>query len=1095
MRKLLFVCISVSLSLSAQANDERCVVSFAGAQQDVCSGKVSVAEPFAPLAQLESFKDSNLRLIKFDGPIDDARRAAVEAIGARIVDYAPNYAYVVRMSSAQDGRARAIPGVVWSGPFLPAFKIDPNIAAELRDGKLVRDAGITELSISLHPGADRGAIQQLASRAPGLTLVNTISAGSDTRLIARFERAGLRAAVEQLAADPGVSAIGFRLPKRLLNSQADWLHQSNVNTPSPLRPVFAHGLYGCGQTVGVLDSGLFIGNCAFNDTTQTPAISDCATGSTCPPVTAPNLAHRKVPAYYKWSGDAGGAPADEHGHGTHVVGSVAGNNPANAVDCTNFTTEGGNTDLDGTAPGAKIVMQEMGGDLAYLGASGNPYHAGDMAYTSGARLHSNSWGGGCVNLFGCVAGCTVTYDAEARDADNIMRDRPDLLVLFAAGNAGTACPAGNNVGSPGNAKSVMTIGASLRGTAANGMAGFSSRGPTLDARTKPDITAQGDSIMSAQRDACGTRSESGTSMATPTAAGLAALVRDYLARGFYPSGARNPADAIANPSGALVKAIMISGAASMSGTGAGTVPGQSQGWGRILLDNSLYFNGDTSRLYIHDAPTGLATGGLDVHTIVITAGQPFNATLAWSDAAAAIGASPALVNSLRLEVVAPNGDVWTQKLPAGVSPANANPVQDTTTANYDNLNTVQRISFTTPATGAYQLRVRGINVPQGPQKYALAATGALVVGTDPDFALQTSPSANICAGSPASYSIGVQSLNGFTSPVTLSVTGLPGSSTGTFTPNPVTPAQPPAASQLAVGNTTSVASGNYNLVIQGNSASPPLQHTASATLNVVAAAPVAGSLTAPANNATGQATSPAFSWAAIADAGSYRIQIATDAGFATLVDNQVVNATTYTPATALNPDTTYYWRVYGLNACGQGTVSAVFQFRTANEICRAPGVAIPDNNTTGVTDSQTLVTTGTLTGLRLGIQLTHTYVGDLTLTLSKGATTVALMQRPGGNGGCSGNDMNLTVDDAATLTLETNCTSGTNPAQAYTVGGNYKPDSPLSEFAGQDLSGTWSLKAVDSANQDTGNIVRWCLLPNTAPPQPDAIFDDGFDGN
>jgi subtilisin-like proprotein convertase family protein len=1099
MRKSLFLCISVALSMAAQAADERCEVSFAGAQQDVCSGKVSAPEAFAGLARTESFKDSDLRLIKFDGPIDAARRAAVEALGAKILDYAPHYAYVVRMPAAQDSRARAIPGVVWSGPFLPAFKIDPNISAELRDGTLSRELGATELSISLYPGADRGALQEAVARAPGLSVVNTVIAGGDTRLTARFERAQLRAAVEQLAADARVSAISLRLPRHLLNSQADWLHQSNVNTPSPLRPLFAQGLYGCGQTVGVLDSGMHIANCAFNDATQTPGISDCNTGSTCPPVAAPNLLHRKVPAYYKWSGDAGGAPADEHGHGTHVNGSIAGNNPANAVDCTNFTTEGGNTDLDGTAPGAKIVMQEMGGNLAYLSNSGNPYHAGDMAYASGARLHSNSWGTGCVNQLGqCISGCTITYDADARDVDNIMRDRPELLVLFAAGNDGSICPAGNNVGSPGNAKSVMTIGATLRGAAGNGMASFSSRGPTADARTKPDLSAQGDSIVSAARNACGTTTMSGTSMATPTAAGLAALVRDYLARGFYPSGARNPADAINNPSGALIKAIMISGTFSMSGSGAGSAPGQSQGWGRVLLDNSLYFNGDTSRLYIHDAPAGLATGGLDVHTVVINAGQPFNATLAWTDAAAAIGASPATVNSLRLEVVAPNGDVWTQKLPAGVSVSNANPTQDTTTANYDNRNTVQRISFTAPAAGSYQLRVRGINVPSGPQRYALAATGALTVGTDPDFALQTTPGASICAGSPANYSIGVQSLNSFTSPVTLSVTGLPGAATGSFTPNPITPAQPPASAQLTVGNTAAVGSGNYNLVIQGNSASPALQHTASATLSVVAATPVAGSLTAPANNATGQATSPAFSWAAIADASSYRIQIATDAGFTALVDNQVVSGTSYTPAIALNPDTTYFWRVYGINACGQGTVSAVFQFHTANEICRSPNLAIPDNTTTGATDNQTVATTGTLNGLRLRIEVTHTYVGDLTLTLSKGATSVFFLQRPGnpadtGSLGCSGNDINVTVDDAATNTLESNCTGGLDPAPAYIAGASYKPNNPLSAFAGQELSGAWSLKAVDSVGDDAGNIVRWCLLPDITPPQPDAIFDDGFD--
>lgn len=749
MRKSLFIGISIALAASGMASGngrvdagdsdgsrdnttERCVVSFSSAQQDVCTGTVTLANPdLAALGSAQSFKDSPLRLIKFDGPITEQRRAAVEA-NYHILGYAPHYAFIVRSKSATGSRGGTIDGQLWSGPFLPAFKVDLNLANELKGENIAEAAGVTELVVSMHSASDRASVESAVMSAPGLSFVNTITAGSDLRVVARFERATLRAAVEQLAADPAVAAIGFRWPMQLLNSQADWVHQSWVNSPSPLRPVFDRGIYGCGQIVGEMDTGLTVSHCSFNDAAQAPPVSNCSTGASCPTIASPNNAARKVIAYYKWSGLSGNTPTDPHGHGTHVAGSILGQNPANAVDCANFTTPGGNTDLDGTAPGAKLVMQETGSNLAYLNTQGgNPYHAANTAYANGARLHSNSWGGGCVNptTGACVSGCTVTYDAQSRDADNVTRDRNDLVLLFAAGNDASTCPAGNNVGSPGNAKNVITVGATGRGTSANGMASFSSRGPTLDSRTKPDITAQGSSIVSAARNTtCGTTTMSGTSMATPTAAGLAALVREYLQRGFYPTGQKVAANAIANPSGALVKAILIAGAMPMTGTGAGTSPGQSQGWGRILLDDSLYFNGDGSRLYIHDAPTGLATNGQDTHTLTVTAGTPLNIALTWTDAAASVGANPALVNALRLEVVAPNGDVWTQKLPSGVSPSNANPSQSTTTTNYDNRNNVHRISFANPAAGTYTLRVRGINVPTGPQKYALAATGNFQVG-------------------------------------------------------------------------------------------------------------------------------------------------------------------------------------------------------------------------------------------------------------------------------------------------------------------------------------------------------------------------------
>ncbi|HSX58720.1 MAG TPA: S8 family serine peptidase, partial [Tahibacter sp.] len=745
MRTSLFIGIGIALSASVMGSDtritvggsdgsrdgsERCVVSFSSAQQDVCSGTVTLTNPdLAALGRPESFKDSPLRLIKFDGPITEQRRAAVEA-GYQILGYAPHYAFIVR-AKADGTRPAPIPGTLYSGPFLPAFKVDLNIANELKGENIAEAAGVSELVISMHDSAARASVEAAVMSTPGLSFVNTITAGPDTRVVARFERASLRAAVDQLAVDPNVAAIGFRWPMVLLNSQADWLHQSNVNSPSPLMPVFNRGLYGCGQVVGELDTGLHFANCAFNDAAQAPPVSNCSSGASCAPIASPNNAARKVIAYYKWSGLTGNSPTDPHGHGTHVAGSILGNNPANPVDCANFTTPGGNTDLDGTAPGAKLVMQETGSNLAYLNTQGgNPYHAANTAYTNGARLHSNSWGGGCVNptTGTCVSGCTVTYDAQARDADNVTRDRSDLVLLFAAGNDASTCPAGNNVGSPGNAKNVITVGATGRGTSANGMASFSSRGPTLDSRTKPDITAQGSSIVSAGRNACGTATMSGTSMATPTAAGLAALVREYLQRGFYPTGQKVAANAIANPSGALVKSILIAGAMPMTGTGAGTSPGTSQGWGRILLDDSLYFNGDGSKLYIHDAPTGLATNGVDTHTLTVTAGTPLNIALTWTDVAAAVNANPALVNGLRLEVVAPNGDVWTQKLPASPTPSNSVPTQSIATTNYDNRNNVHRISFANPAAGTYTVRVRGINVPTGPQKYALAATGNLSTG-------------------------------------------------------------------------------------------------------------------------------------------------------------------------------------------------------------------------------------------------------------------------------------------------------------------------------------------------------------------------------
>lgn len=1097
MRNKLFLALCLALPGAASASPE-CVISFSGAQQDVCSGKTSsVAPVLQKLQSHDAVKNSTLRVVKFSGPITSAQRAAVEAAGAQILDYAPYYSYIVRMPASRDGAMLGIDGVIWSGPLMPAFKVDANIFSELNGAQVAAGLGIDSLQISLAKHSDQLALRETFSRVSGLSDIVTIQSGDEMRLMARFERGELASAIEQLAVNPDVLSIGFHRPKRLSNSQGHWLHQSNINTPTPLRPVWNQGIYGCGQIVGELDTGLYQDNVAFKDATQTTPVSVCDTGVSCPTV-APNLAARKVVSYYKWSGDAGSSWADEHGHGTHVAGSILGNdNVANpGTDCVGLTTPGGSTNLDGMAPGAKLVMQESGSDLRYLNnTGGTPYHAAQVAYANGARIHSNSWGGGCTNIFGaCVSGCTVTYDDSARDADRVTKDFSDLLMVFAAGNDGTVCPSGNNVGSPGNAKNVLTIGATSRGAAGNAMAGFSSRGPALDSRTKPDLTAQGASIVSAGRSASGTATMSGTSMATPTASGLAALVRDYLAQGFYPGGVRNPSDAISNPSGSLIKAILLTGAVNMTGTGAGTNPGQAQGFGRIHLDNSLHFLNDQTRLYIHDSVAGLSTGGSENHQLVLTGGQPFSIALTWADDAAAIGASPATVNSLRLEVVAPNGDVWSQKLPAGYNVNNATPVQNTTTANYDNLNTVHRINFTAPETGTYTLRVSGINVPSGTQKYALAAAGNFIVSTNSSYALTVNPGVStICAGSTAEVVVGAVALNGFTDPVALTATGLPTPATGNFSVTPIVPAQPAATSLFTISGTAGIASGDYNFTVEGISFGiTPVVKTASARLVVDAAAPAAGTLATPANGASNVATAPSFTWTAFAGAAEYRFELSTDPNFATHVVDTTVTGISYTPAAVLVPATTYYWRVTGINACDEGEASAVWSFATANEICKTVNLAIPDNNATGVSDTMTITDPSVLVGMKVAVKATHTWVGDLSFKLAKDATSVTMVDRPGvpaSTYGCNNPNVDIVLDDEATQAVETQC-NATPPA----LSGAVRPNNAINTaFAGASLAGTWTLTATDGAGGDTGSLTGWCLIPDTGEVNNDIIFADGFD--
>ena len=200
----------------------------------------------------------------------------------------------------------------------------------------------------------------------------------------------------------------------------------------------------------------------------------------------------------------------------------------------------------------------------------------------------------------------------------------------------------------------------------------------------------------------------------------------------------------------------------------------------------------------------------------------------------------------------------------------------------------------------------------------------------PDYTLSVTPdSLSVCAPSDAVYTVNVGSVLGYTDPVTLSASGNPAGTTTNFSVNPVTPA---GTSTLTIGNTGAAAAGSSNITVSASSTSGP--KTGDVTLNLYTAAAGQPVLTSPANGATNVPVPPTFTWAAAAQAGTYSIQIATDAAFTNIVDQASgLTGTTYTAVAPLNTNTLHYWRVLASNACGASVYSVVFSFRTV----AAPG--------------------------------------------------------------------------------------------------------------------------------------------------------------
>jgi len=144
-----------------------------------------------------------------------------------------------------------------------------------------------------------------------------------------------------------------------------------------------------------------------------------------------------------------------------------------------------------------------------------------------------------------------------------------------------------------------------------------------------------------------------------------------------------------------------------------------------------------------------------------------------------------------------------------------------------------------------------------------------------------------------------------------------------------------------------------------------------------------------------------------------------------------------------------------------------------------PAIAIPDNLPSGITSTITVPAGAPTVGdVDVDLNVTHTWVGDLIVSLSFGPTTSAIFDRPGvpaGTFGCSGDNLDIILDDQGTDgSVDGSCTAST---PAYPVAdGRYTPDNPLTPFNGSSASGTWTLSVSDNAGGDTGTLDSWALL-------------------
>lgn len=618
---------------------------------------------------------AGLHVVQFFAPLRAEWTRSLEEGGVRVLQYLPHNAVLVWASPAalDARRSSEVRGVA------------PVLSEDKRDLTLAQAAPVSSRGIKVFYYADGNA--EAAARAlveAGGILLDNEPAQPDRQFwIATLELSAAK--LPEVLALPFVVNVGFEAERQLDDEQANQIMGPNFATPSTLQLGYAGflsselGVTGQGVTWSVVDTG--------SDRSHPDLAPAWAGGVT-----------QGCPLGDDGPGDDGFSTTSS-GHGTHVAGAVLGRGVGDGPGPAAETDANGFLYGQGVAPGAQLWS-------ARLVCSGNTLTDSSvtrLAVEAGASGSNNSWNNGAARS---------GYTASARTYDILVRDgnfdTPGITeafsVFFSAGNAGAS-----GLTAPHEAKNIVSVantGTPRSTTGPNLVNSGSSRGPAVDGRILPVLSAPGTQTAAARNALGGSCSTAvagtnglyalcnGTSMSTPRASGAAALVIEWYRNKFG-----------VTPSPAMIKGMLVNGARDLPGSqpganltdGSRPIPNNDEGWGIINLRATMGPN--VRGLYRDQDMVLTQTGQSRTMTVrAVDPAQPLRITLAWTDAPGAVSANPALVNNLDL-VVEVGGNTYLGNVFAnGLS---------TTGGTADTLANLENVYVANPGTGLATIRVLG----------------------------------------------------------------------------------------------------------------------------------------------------------------------------------------------------------------------------------------------------------------------------------------------------------------------------------------------------------------------------------------------------